>query len=59
MEEIKTWILRIHLDDTTVDYTVSENMKSLMNTAEKLIDKGVWVGNKLYPSRRIVHIEIV
>lgn len=59
MEEIKTWILRIHLDDTTVDYTSSEYMKKLMDLADKLIDKGVWVGNKLYPSRRIVHIEIV
>jgi len=52
-------IIRVHTDDSTVDFTYRKD-ELIHNIAEEILLKGVWIKpNRLYPASRITFIEVL
>ena len=51
--------IRVHLADNTIDLASELPKSSAAQRANLLVQSGIWVGERLYPSSAIVYIELI
>ena len=51
--------IRVHLADDTVDLPTQLEKLHATQRANLLVQQGIWVGERLYPSSAIVYIELI
>ena len=51
--------IRVHLADNTIDLPAQLEKGPAAQRANFLVQQGIWVGERLYPSSAIVYIELI